>query len=80
MFKIVRVDIVDNDYVKYSERLQDTFYLVDPNERKLEELQQKIKNRYEDDVTDYIADYGEIIDFIAENFNTIDIKTREIEW
>ena len=73
---IVRVDIVDND-TSLADRLQDTFYLVDPDEAKLQELKTLVENRFE---TGDIEDYSDVVDFIERNFYTTDIETVEIRW
>ena len=73
---IVRVDIVDND-TSLADRLQDTFYLVDPDEAKLQELKTLVENRFD---TGDIEDYSDVVDFIERNFHTTDIETVEIRW
>ena len=75
--KIVRVDIVDNEPERESERLLDTFYLIDPDRELLNKLQEMIDARYEDGGID---DYCEIYDFIDEHFTQINIDKFEIEW
>ena len=78
---IVRVDIVDNEPEHPDERIMDTFYLANPDVALLEELQKRISARYdEEDGENYIEDYTEIIDFINEHFETVNIETKEIEW
>lgn len=74
---IVRLEIVDNDTMNYEERLQGVFYLVDPNEEKLEELKTLIENRFE---TGAIEQYYEVVAFIVDNFNMIRMDTFQIEW
>lgn len=74
--KITRVDIVDTD----DNDTMDTFYLVDPDKKKLDELQRLINNRYEDNDEDYIKDYGSIFKYINENFKSINIDRIEINW
>ena len=81
--KIVRVDIVDND-APYNEQLQDTFYLVDPDEKKLEEFKDLVEGRFadaeEDKVNPFIDSYLSVIDYVNANFTTLDIERREIQW
>lgn len=74
--KFVRVDIVDNDY--YGERVMDTFILVNPNLDKLEELQDKLNNRFE---SGEIEQYGDVISYMDENFEVLKMSNFfEIEW
>jgi len=79
--KIVRVDIVDSD-VSLEDRLQDTFYLVEPNEDRLKELKDMVEQRFNraENNEPAIEQYTEVIDFIYANFATIDIETIEIGW
>lgn len=73
---IVRVDIVDND-LSPAHRVQDTYYLVNPNEEKLQELKDLVESRFE---TGDLEQYSEIRDFINTHFNTVDIEIFEIAW
>lgn len=79
--KFVRVDIVDNqlDYGCEMERVMDTFILVNPNLDKLEELQDKLSNRFE---SGEFEQYSEIGDYIIENFEILEMSGEivEIEW
>ena len=76
--KFVRVDIVDNDNGYDSERVMDTFILVNPNLDKLEELQELLNNRFE---SGEIEHYGDVIHYMNENFEVLKMSSFfEIEW
>lgn len=76
----VKVDIVDNDYDKATDRVMNTYILVNPDFEKLDKLQQMLKNRFVEQ-NEFADDYGAINDYIKENFDLIDITYFvEIEW
>ena len=75
---IVRLDIVDND-ADYSVRLQGTYYLKNPDENKLQELKRMIENRF-DEENPFTDSYIAVDEYIEENFETVEIETKEIEW
>ena len=88
--KIVRLEIVDNDI----NEIQDTYYLVSPNKKKLEELKHMIEHRFDyqydenlsdedfDKAEELVNNIWEAIDlFISANFITLDIhENYEIEY
>ncbi len=91
--KIVRLDIVDNDFDWRccDDKVLNTYYLIDPDETKLAELKNMIEHRFDTDgltdeeieakekFCDFIWD--EVEKFINENFNTLDInETYEIAY
>lgn len=78
MSKIVRLDIVDND-ADYSKRLQGTYYLKNPDEAKLRELKIMITNRF-DEENPFVDSYIAVEEYIEDNFETVEIETKEIEW
>jgi len=82
MEKIIRLDIIDNDWDEENPRIMDTFYLVNPDMEKLDKLQKLMNNRfdYEEDNEENIEYFEEIYDYIEENFTSIDIELKEIEW
>jgi thymidylate kinase len=82
MEKIIRVDIIDTDWDNENPRIMETFYLVNPDVKKLDRLQKLMKNRfdYEEDNEENIEYFEEIYDYIEENFTSIDIELKEIEW
>lgn len=82
MEKIIRVDIIDTDWDNENPRIMETFYLVNPDMEKLDRLQNLMKNRfdYEEDSEENIEYFEEIYDYIEENFTSIDIELKEIEW
>ena len=76
----VRVDIVDNDYDKATDRVMDTYILENPDFEKLDKLQEMLNNRCVEE-NDFTDDYGAISDYIKENFKLIDMTYFvEIEW
>ena len=75
---IVRLDIVDKD-LPSAEQLQATFYLVNPDPEKLEQLKYMIETRF-DNAPDNEVDWSTIYDFISVHFRTVNIETFEIEW
>ena len=81
--KIVRVDIVDND-APYNEQLLETFYLVDPDEKKLEEFKDLVEGRFadaeENKFNPFIDSYLSVAEYVNANFTTLDIERREIQW
>ena len=82
MEKIIRVDIIDTDWDNENPRIMETFYLVNPDVEKLDKLQKLMNNRfdYEEDNEENIEYFEEIYDYIEENFTSIDIELKEIEW
>lgn len=81
--RIIRLDIVDND-TSSVEAMQGTFYLLNPNEEKLEKLKQKIENRFLDHENGiknpFIDNFSAIIDFIEHNFTTINVEKILVLW
>lgn len=80
--KIVRVDIVDEE--DFEERIQDSFYLVNPDREKLAELKSMIENRFEYLYDDTLSDkerekaekfcenvWDDINKFVDDNFEQI---------
>lgn len=76
--RLVKLDIVDKD-LPSSQQLQATFYLVDPDPEKLQELKYMIETRF-DNAPDNEVDWSTIYDFIDANFKTLTVDTFEIEW
>ena len=81
MDKYIRVDIVDNDNSCDGDRVMDTYILVNPSMEKLKELQEKLDNR-QDEENEFCGDYGNIYDYITENFEVLEMSGEivEIEW
>ena len=78
--KFVKVDIVDNEYDYGTERVMDTYILVNPNTEKLNELQKLLNNRM-DENNQFESNYHAIYDYIVENFEVLDLSDYiEIEW
>lgn len=79
MDKYVRVDIVDGQGYYDEERIMDTFILVNPDKRKLEELQELLDGRFEED--NGFQSYESIYGFIDDNFECLCIDEEvEIVW
>ncbi len=81
--KIVRIDIVDSD-TSLSERLQDTFYLVDPDEKQLAIFKEMVETRNEEDDDGelglFYGDYFKMLEWLNAHFEVLDIERREIQW
>lgn len=91
--QIVKLDIVDTD-VEFETPILATYYLVNPDMNKLDELKEMIEHRLDymckDDLSDEEIEqsekfcddiWGNIYNFIHENFTTLDIdNTYEIEY
>ena len=91
--KIVRLDIKDN-YLRYGEELiLETFYLIDPDIKLLDELKEMIQNRfdyrYDDEISDKEYEEAEefadfpwdyIRSFIRSHFTQLDVDEYEIEY
>ena len=76
--KFVRVDVVDNDADFGCDKVMDTYILVNPEIAKLEELQERLRNRFENGE---FEKYYEIDDYIVENFELLKMSDFfEIEW
>lgn len=87
--KIVRLDVVDYDWETENPLgcILGTYYLINPDESKLRELMVKSNHRYEDEYEEdnfCIAlnenGIGVIEAYIEENFQTISIERKEIQW
>ena len=80
--KIVALNIIDND--DYDMPTLETFYLVNPDENRLNELKEMIEHRFEDDRAGkdnrFLGNFGAIYDYISENFKTLDVKEFDISW
>ena len=78
--KFIKVDFVDNEYDYGTERVMDTYILVNPNMEKLKELQILLNNRF-DENNQFESNYQAIYDYITENFEVLEIHDFiEIEW
>lgn len=81
--KIIRLDIVGED-ASLEERVQCTYYLVNPDEEILQEFKSMVENRYDEDENGkdnpFIGDFGAVMDYVTNNFKTIDFETREVKW
>ena len=81
MQRIVKFNICDTDPKKPSEKILSSWYLVDPDMDKLEELKAKLKRRIEDvDTDDEFEGIWSVDDYIVNNFKTIEIDDFEVPW
>lgn len=85
--KIVKVDIIDNDLSHNENPILDTYYLIDPDREKLQQLKEMIENRFEYQYDETLSDeeiiakelivdniWDCIYDFITTNFKILDIN------
>ena len=78
---IVKFNICDTDPEKTSEKILSSWYLVDPDMVKLEELKAKLKRRIEDvDADSEFEGIWSVDDYIVNNFETIEIEDFEVPW
>lgn len=81
MQNIVKFNICDTDSEKPSEKILSSWYLVDPDMDKLEELKTKLQHRIENiDTDEEFEGIWDIADFILNNFETIEIEDFEVPW
>lgn len=81
MQKIVKFNICDTQPEKKSERILSSYYLVDPDMDKLEELQKKLRNRIVNiDADEEFEGIWDVEDFILNNFETVNIDVFEVPW
>ena len=85
--EIVKVDIIDNDLSYNENPILDTYYLIDPDREKLQQLKEMIENRFEYQYDETLSDEEIIVkelivdniwdciyDFITTNFKILDIN------
>lgn len=83
---IVRIDIVDEDYDYQhpEERIMKTYYAVNPDLEKLKAFKQKVERRWDDEEegidNEFYDCFDAVMDYIKNNFEIIDIPTKEIKW
>lgn len=93
VIKIVRLDFVDTDPQPDIGRVLVSYYLVNPDMEKLEEIRKKVEARFDDVYTDDLDDGGseicdeptfggidEVEELLKENFMLISLDTEEIKW
>ena len=80
--KIIRLDIVDED-APPKERIQCTYYLVNPDEEKLQEFKYIVENRHVDEEVGenylFLDDFSALMDYVTKNFKTVDFEKREVK-
>ena len=74
MGEIVKLQFHDSD-INERDGILKTYYLVNPDKKKLVELKNMVENRFMDeDVEAYDYEYWDKIDeFISEHFSTVEI-------
>ena len=77
--KRVRNFIAVSDEVLDALELLGTYYLKNPDESKLKELKRMIENRFEES-NEFSDSYLAVVNFIEENFETVEIETKVINW
>lgn len=78
--RYIRVDIVDNDHDYGSERVMETYILINPSMEKLAELQERMRYRIEEE-NEFCDNYGAIDDYIRDNFEVLFISDfKELDW
>ena len=81
MQRIVKFNICDTDPEKPSEKILSSWYLIDPDMDKLEELKKKLRNRIVNiDADEEFEGIWDIEDFILNNFETVNIDVFEVPW
>lgn len=81
MQKIVKFNICDTDPEKPSEKILSSWYLIDPDMDKLEELKKKLRDRIVNiDADEEFEGIWDIEDFILNNFETVNIDVFEVPW
>lgn len=81
MQNIIKFNICDTDPEKPSEKILSSWYLVDPDMDKLEELKAKLQRRIEAvDDNEEFEGIWDIEDFILNNFETIEIEDFDVPW
>jgi len=79
MKKIVKFNIYDTQPEKESERILSSFYLVDPDMEKLEELKKKLQRRSENiDADEEFEGIWDIEDYVLNHFKAIEIDVFEV--
>ena len=81
--RVIRLDIVDDSDTD-GNRIQATFYLVNPDEEKIKELKQGVENRFSDNENGienpFTDSFSAVINFIEDNFQTINVEKRTVLW
>ena len=81
MQRIVKFNICDTDPEKPSEKILSSWYLIDPDMDKLEELKKKLRNRIVNiDADEEFEGIWDVEDFILNNFETVNIDVFEVPW
>lgn len=81
MQKIVKFNICDTDPEKPSEKILSSWYLIDPDMDKLEELKKKLRDRIVNiDADKEFEGIWDVEDFILNNFETVNIDVFEVPW
>ena len=79
MQRIVKFNICDTDPEKPSEKILSSWYLIDPDMDKLEELKKKLRDRIVNiDADEEFEGIWDVEDFILNNFETVNIDFFEV--
>lgn len=78
--KIVRLDIIDEELNDYDEHFVETFYLINPDEEKLEFLKSKIEHRYDGEGDAEFEQFSAVYDYVIKNFALLNVEGYEIKW
>lgn len=78
--KIVRLDFTDTELSHYDEHFVETFYLVNPDEEKLNYLKEKVEHRFDGKGDENWEQFSAVCDYVAENFDVLHIENFEINW
>lgn len=80
--KIVRVEMQDTE-VFDGESLLQTFYLLDPNMDKLNEIKKKVESRFDNENEDGDPSYCSLDDVeeeLKKHFTLLNLRSIEIMW
>lgn len=80
--KIVRVEMQDTE-VFDGESLLQTFYLLDPNMDKLNEIKKKVEARFDDENENGDPSFGSLDDVeeeLKKHFTLLNLRRVEIMW
>lgn len=81
MQRIVKFNICDTDPEKPSEKILSSWYLIDPDMDKLEELKKKLRDRMVNiDADEEFEGIWDVEDFVLNNFETVNIDVFEVPW
>lgn len=80
--KIVRIEMRDTE-VFDGESLLQTFYLLDPDMNKLDEIKKKVEARFDDENENGDPSFGSLDDVeeeLKKHFTLLNLRSIEIMW